>query len=560
MSSRVCKLHPNRFCYVCGKIVQLNRGFPITKPLQEAYLHYFGFPVSNQDKNWVPHVICTNCRLVLSSWYSGKNRSLKFGKPMIWREPTNHVTDCYFCLTKTFGFNSKNKDSIKYADVPSVTKPVLHSEDLPVPTPPGRSDQTHTDTSSSVTMHQSSDSEKSSSDNFVDDENSPHLITQSELNDLIRDLHLSKSKAELLASRLQQWNLLDPSTKVSIYRYRSKAYANFFTKENEFCYCHDVKGLFEEMKQPYDPKEWRLFIDSSKESLKAVLLHNGNTKPSIPIGHAVNCKETYDTMAKVIELIKYECHNWYICGDLKVIGMLLGLQGGYTKYCCFLCLWDSRAKQDHYKRKIWPVRNEYVPGKMNVKNTCLVDPQKIILPPLHIKLGLMKNFIKALDKTKPAFQYLCTVFTNLSEAKLKEGIFVGPQIRKILDDTKFESLLTEVEKAAWNSFKSVVRNFLGNKKSDNYKEIVENLLQNYERMGVNMSLKIHFLHSHLDFFPENLGGMSDEHGERFHQDLKSFEQNYQGFWDQNMLGDYCWSVVRDTDENIYKKRAKITHF
>ena len=145
-------------------------------------------------------------------------------------------------------------------------------------------------------------------------------------------------------------------------------------------------------------------------------------------------------------------------------------------------------------------------------------------------------------------------------AKLKEGIFVGPQIRRILDDTKFENLLTEVEKAAWNSFKSVVKNFLGNKKSDNYKEIVENLLQNYERMGVNMSLKIHFLHSHLDFFPENLGSVSDEYGERFHQDLKLFEQNYQGFWDENVLGDYCWSVVRDTDENSYKKRAKIAHF
>ena len=36
----------------------------------------------------------------------------------------------------------------------------------------------------------------------------PHLITQSELHDLIRDLELSKIKAELLASRLQQWNAL----------------------------------------------------------------------------------------------------------------------------------------------------------------------------------------------------------------------------------------------------------------------------------------------------------------------------------------------------------------
>ena len=41
---------------------------------------------------------------------------------------------------------------------------------------------------------------------------------------------------------------------------------------------------------------WRLFIDSSKTSLKAVLLHNGNIKPSIPVGYSIVRKETYDTM------------------------------------------------------------------------------------------------------------------------------------------------------------------------------------------------------------------------------------------------------------------------
>jgi len=47
--------------------------------------------------------------------------------------------------------------------------------------------------------------------------------------------------------------------------------------------------------------------------------------------------------------------------------------------------------------------------------------------------------------------------------------------------------------------------------------------------GVNMSLKIHFLHSHLDFFPDNLGDKSDEHGERFHQHMKNMKHRYQGF-------------------------------
>jgi hypothetical protein len=46
----------------------------------------------------------------------------------------------------------------------------------------------------------------------------------------------------------------------------------------------------------HKPVEWILFLDSSKWSLKAVLLHNGNMLPSIPVGHAVNMKESYDNM------------------------------------------------------------------------------------------------------------------------------------------------------------------------------------------------------------------------------------------------------------------------
>jgi hypothetical protein len=38
-----------------------------------------------------------------------------------------------------------------------------------------------------------------------------------------------------------------------------------------------------------------------------------------------------------------------------------------------------------------------------------------------------------------------------------------------------------------------------------------------------MSLKMHFLNSHLDYFPENLGDISEEHGKRFHQNIKEIE-------------------------------------
>ena len=81
--------------------------------------------------------------------------------------------------------------------------------------------------------------------------------------------------------------------------------------------------------------EWRLFIDSSKLSLKAVLLHQGNIKSSIPLVHAVETKESYDSMVTLLHLINYKKHEWKICADVKVVAMLSHWQQGYTKYKMF---------------------------------------------------------------------------------------------------------------------------------------------------------------------------------------------------------------------------------
>ena len=77
--------------------------------------------------------------------------------------------------------------------------------------------------------------------------------------------------------------------------------------------------------------EWRLFIGSSKRSLKAVLLHIGNKKPSIPIAHSAQLKESYDSIKILLNAIHYSDYQWSLCGDLKVIGMLMELQGGFSK-------------------------------------------------------------------------------------------------------------------------------------------------------------------------------------------------------------------------------------
>lgn len=104
----------------------------------------------------------------------------------------------------------------------------------------------------------------------------PHFPNKTELDDLVRDLGLTKSGAELLASRLGEWNLLGKDCKSTAYRKRHVEFSVYFTVDGNLCYCTDLNGLFAAIGIEHVPSQWRLFIDSSSRSLKAVLLHNGN--------------------------------------------------------------------------------------------------------------------------------------------------------------------------------------------------------------------------------------------------------------------------------------------
>ena len=86
-----------------------------------------------------------------------------------------------------------------------------------------------------------------------------------------------------------------------------------------------------------------MFLDSSKRSLKCVLLHYGNVYGAVPVGHSTVLKEQHDDIKIVIDLLKYHEHKWIICVDLKMVNYLLGQQSGYTKFPCYLCMWGSRA-------------------------------------------------------------------------------------------------------------------------------------------------------------------------------------------------------------------------
>ncbi|KAL6481776.1 hypothetical protein MHYP_G00098560 [Metynnis hypsauchen] len=417
----------------------------------EAYKAYFGMPVGDQDKPWAPHFTCEHCKKTLEGWYRGEKRAMHFAVPRIWREPTDHSTNCYFCMVDPSKRRTgKNATPVTYPDIPSSIAPVPHCPELPVPTPPDRATPPSEESSRSDTQEDVEDHDFSS---CADEERKPYYPNQKDLNDLIRDLGLTKSNAELLTSRLKQWNLLDESVRVTGQRKHHQVFSTFFSHQDGLCFCNNVAGLFEAIGITCNPNEWRLFIDSSCKSLKAVLLHNGNKYPSLPVAHSVHLKEEYTSVKMLLGALKYDEYGWEVIGDFKM----------------------------------------------------------------------------------------------LSEAKIKAGVFVGPQIRKIIECSEFPKKLNRKERAAWNSFVAVVRGFLGNHKDENYVQLVQTLIKNYAAMGCRMSLKIHILDAHLDKFKENMGAYSEEQGERFHQDIMNFERRYQGQYNENMMGDYIWGLIRESD-------------
>ncbi|KAL4703573.1 hypothetical protein ACJJTC_001593 [Scirpophaga incertulas] len=113
----------------------------------------FWMQKGDQDKQWAPHSSCVSCHVTLIQWLKGNRSSMPFAVPMAWREPTNHFNDCYFCLTNT--------EVRRWSE----TAELLENTIDPTYIPPS---------------------------------SEPHLIQQNELNDLARDLGLSKQQSELL--------------------------------------------------------------------------------------------------------------------------------------------------------------------------------------------------------------------------------------------------------------------------------------------------------------------------------------------------------------------------
>lgn len=528
---RQCKNSPNLFCYICGLFTPKKLAKSITATITDRYERYFHpEKLRDQEKAWAPHIVCSPCCSILARWSIGGNQKFTFRRPCVWREQKNHLDDCYFCGCNIEGVSIKNRKSITYPSVSSVTKPVITNEPVPL-----AKIQSISSTDCSST---SDDLEPKDEFAAVIDDHSPVLINQDTLDEMVRKMKLTKDNAQYLGSKLKSLNLLEDDTRFAWYRRREERFLPFFNTSFSIAYCSNVAGLLEEMRQPTAPSEWFLFLDGSISSFKAVLIKKADAK-CVPLALAKAEKETYSLLDNVLSLIKYEEYNWQVCGDFKIIALISGLQLGYTQYGCFLCQWRSRSKEQ-YSTLQWPERDESIVGEKNVIRAPLINKDNILLPPLHIKLGLIKSFIKNVGEEK-AQDRLHVLFPKLSEAKIKAGVFNGPDCKKILSDKKFRSLLSPLQKEAIDSIAQVFQNFLGSYRCPQYKEIVSKLLKDFENLQINMTLKMHFLQCHLEFFQQDLGRLSDEHGERFHQSIALLERRYiQSRISKNLLADFCW--------------------
>lgn len=414
-------------------------------------------------------------------------------------------------------------------------------------------------------------------------------MTQEEFNDHCRDMKLGISASELEGSRMAERNFLHEDVQTTKYRRETRFSSKFSNTEitltvkkeknvvdvEEECdpdeetyetvsynmaYINDIEGLFELFGIKHVPEDWRLFLDGSSSSLKAVLLHNKNTLPSVPIAYCKRLPEKYESMQQILQWIKYDHYNWDIIVDFKLVNIISGLMGAAAKHPCIFCLWDSRYRgEDRYSKMDWPAREQWSEENRRRNNAIrkpLVQPSRILLPPLHIKIGLVTQLFKKIySQNMEARRQLSKIFPALSEAKMKGGVFDGPHIRILFESKDLESALDPEEKAAFISLKNVCRNFLGNRRASNYQEMIKEMMEHYEKLNINITIKMHTLICHLDKFRASCGAFSDEQGERFHQDLKTNEQHYAGKDMAKGLGRYCWTLIRETNPEAHKRQS-----
>lgn len=246
-----CKI--NFFCYVCGRY--LEHGISTFSPhFHHLYEVYFQ-PHTVIESILVPNKACKTCYNNLLAWSKDESNEARmpFGVPMLWLNSAEHVEEsCHGCLNYVNGLNAKKAKNMKYKTVPTVQMPLDHDDDsLPVPT------YKMPDTFSFFSDFSDKDFDNEETASLTPTEiaeaaaksKAPIPVTQKELDVIVAQLGLTKTKSEKLASFLKSKKLLAKGVKVTAYRTREAVLSECFVlnESKDFAYCPDVEILMHEM-------------------------------------------------------------------------------------------------------------------------------------------------------------------------------------------------------------------------------------------------------------------------------------------------------------------------
>lgn len=470
--------------------------------------------------DYTPKFMCQGCCSTLYAVKEKPNANF-YTTATHWKQSVDHPNDCIFCMINMDGVRYEAKTAFDFPpslmvtptslkEYITVNKTINTGPLTPINTNVGNG-ETHNrrvkitnEESVNEWLEVATDSEDENNDNEENtdehDENycppkkrrkcgkiKPKLITKDIHMNMAKSLAFDITKQQNHARILKSLGLLDKSCKVSDARTRSYHLHKYFDTNQHLAFCCDIEGLFGELGAVHSPVDWRLFIDSGGKTLKVMLIHNQNVFPSVPIALAFSSriKESYQSTKLILESIKYAQYQWSLCCDLKLVCFLQGLQGGNTTNPCFLCLFCSRDKENHYINHQWAPRVDEETGKNNRKYEPLVSSEKIIIPPLHLKLGFAMQFIKTILQTKKKIkceleeeeeeepddveqmqraiklEALKAIFPRKTESKITNGIVTGPEIKKLFENKDFVKVLNPIELQAFKCLIDICCNFLG---------------------------------------------------------------------------------------------------
>ncbi|XP_047479758.1 uncharacterized protein LOC125032572 [Penaeus chinensis] len=134
-------------------------------------------------------IVVSTVRRRWKGGYEVEKRSLKYSNPRVWLEPTDHSTNCFFCMVDVSRRRKgKTVAGVDYPDLPSSIAPIPHCSKV-------------------QDKYSDDDEERDVEDlEYLHEvpEKVPHFPKQNEVNGLIRDMGLTMSNAELFISRMKQ--------------------------------------------------------------------------------------------------------------------------------------------------------------------------------------------------------------------------------------------------------------------------------------------------------------------------------------------------------------------